>query len=49
MMIERDMSNAQLMEQANFSANIITRMKWDKLYFLRKCRKYMLSNVLWRR
>lgn len=27
MMIERDMSNAQLMEQAGFSANIITRMK----------------------
>lgn len=27
MMIERDMSNAQLMEQTGFSANIITRMK----------------------
>lgn len=27
MMIERDISNAQLMEQAGFSANIITRMK----------------------
>ena len=27
MMIERGMSNAQLMEQAGFSANIITRMK----------------------
>ena len=27
MMIERDMSNAQLMEQTSFSANIITRMK----------------------
>lgn len=27
MMIERDMSNVQLMEQTGFSANIITRMK----------------------
>lgn len=27
MMIERDISNAQLMKQAGFSANIITRMK----------------------
>lgn len=27
MMIERNMSNAQLMEQTGFSANIITRMK----------------------
>ena len=27
MMIERDMNNAQLMEQTGFSANIITRMK----------------------
>lgn len=27
MMIEKDMSNAQLMERANFSANIITRLK----------------------
>lgn len=27
MMIERDMSNAQLMKQTGFSANIITRMK----------------------
>lgn len=27
MMIEKDMSNSQLMERANFSANIITRLK----------------------
>lgn len=27
MMIERDMTNAQLLEQAGFSANIITRLK----------------------
>lgn len=27
MMIEKDMSNAQLMEQAGFSANIMTRLK----------------------
>jgi DNA-binding Xre family transcriptional regulator len=27
LLIERDMTNAQLIEQAGFSANIITRMK----------------------
>ena len=27
MMIEKDMSNAQLIEQAGFSANIMTRLK----------------------
>ncbi|HCQ5592591.1 TPA: helix-turn-helix transcriptional regulator [Clostridioides difficile] len=27
MMIEKDMSNAELMQKAGFSANIITRMK----------------------
>ena len=27
LLIEKDMSNAQLMEQAGFSANIITRLK----------------------
>jgi DNA-binding Xre family transcriptional regulator len=27
MMIERDMTNAQLLQQTGFSANIITRMK----------------------
>ena len=27
LMIEKDMTNAQLMEQAGFSANIITRLK----------------------
>lgn len=27
LLIERDMTNAQLMEQAGFSANIITRLK----------------------
>ena len=27
MMIEKDMSNSQLMDRANFSANIITRLK----------------------
>ena len=29
MMIEQNMSNAQLVEQTGFSANIITRMKRD--------------------
>lgn len=28
-MIDRDMTNADLMEQAGFSANIITRLKRD--------------------
>lgn len=28
-MIDRDISNAQLMERANFSPNIITRLKRD--------------------
>ena len=27
MMIEKEITNAQLMEKANFSANIITRLK----------------------
>ena len=27
LLIEKDMTNAQLMEQAGFSANIITRLK----------------------
>lgn len=29
LMIDRDMTNADLMEQAGFSANIITRLKRD--------------------
>lgn len=29
LMIDRDISNAQLMERANFSPNIITRLKRD--------------------
>lgn len=28
-MIEKDMTNAQLMQKAGFSANIITRLKWN--------------------
>lgn len=31
-MIERDVSNAQLMEQAGFSANIITRRKGAAIF-----------------
>ena len=27
--IDKDVSNAELVEQAGFSANIITRLKWD--------------------
>lgn len=29
LMIDKDVSNAELMEQAGFSANIITRLKRD--------------------
>ena len=29
LMIDKDLSNAELMEQAGFSANIITRLKRD--------------------
>ena len=29
LMVDRDISNAQLMERANFSPNIITRLKRD--------------------
>lgn len=30
LLIEKDMTNAQLMEQAGFSANIITRLKCNE-------------------
>ena len=33
LMIDKDVSNAELMERAGFSANIITRLKRDKLPF----------------
>ena len=34
-MIEKDMTNAQLQKQAGFSANIITRLKRNVIFSLR--------------
>ena len=49
MMIERDMSNAQLMEQAGFSANIITRMKRGSYISLESVESICRAMWLWRR
>lgn len=48
MMIEQNMSNAQLVEQTGFSANIITRMKRDSyisLESIERICKAMQCNV----
>ena len=39
LMIDRDISNAELMERANFSPNIITRLKRDNYISLETIEK----------
>lgn len=43
LMIDRGISNAQLMEQARFSANIITRLKRDNYLSLDTIEKICLA------
>lgn len=43
LMIDRGISNAQLMEQAGFSANIITRLKRDNYLSLDTIEKICLA------
>ena len=40
LMIDKGMSNAELMEQAGFSANIITRLKRDNYLPLTPSKRY---------
>lgn len=48
LLIEKNMTNAQLQQEAGFSANIITRLKRNGVYFPRKHREYMPCSKLWR-
>lgn len=47
LLIEKNMTNAQLQQEAGFSANIITRLKRNG-YISRKRREYMPCSELWR-
>lgn len=46
LMIDRGISNAELMEQAGFSANIITRLKRDNYLSLDIILKFIPDDLL---
>lgn len=45
LMIDKGMSNAELMEQAGFSANIITRLKRDNYLSLDTIERYATHSI----
>lgn len=45
LMIDKGMSNAELMEQAGFSANIITRLKRDNYLSLTPSKRYATHSI----
>lgn len=48
LMIDKKISNAQLKEKAGFSANIITRLKRQRVCFHRKHREDLSRDGVWR-